>query len=242
MGIGPGIVYIERMDVHPPTYHLGPDFDSRLEKFVEGVIADGLQEFSLELSGIDAFLERVRSEPSSRDAHELRSTDKRRYLLEAISIKVHDRVNREAFNKAKDTLIIIPDCLSLHNPKCKKKDLKTGDKCRLCTPTCQAFQVEKLAAKYGAQCAFSKRKLEKQMEYYSKKSGDIGVVGIACILMLALGMRSASEVGVPARGVPLDYCGCEHWNDTPFASSFPIARLEQILREKYEYQHSTTHD
>jgi hypothetical protein len=241
MGFASAISYISTMEIRPPTYRLGPDFDERLERFVEQLEKDGLQEFAAEFGGIDDFLIRVKAESPRRDAHTLRSTSKRRYLAEAISIKVHDRINREAFNRAKNTLIIIPDCLSLHNPKCKKKDLKTGDKCRMCTPGCLAFQVEKLAIAYGAQCAFSKRKLEKQMEHYQKKSGDLGVVGVACILMLALGMRAAAEVGVPARGVPLDYCGCEHWNDQPFASSFPIARLEQILREKYEYQHSATH-
>ncbi len=231
------------MNITHPTYRLGADFDGKLEALVDRILSDGMSSFAEEFQKIDAFLEKVANEPKERDAHELRSTEKVQYLLEAVSFKIYDRLNKEAFNRAAKTVIIIPNCLSLHNPKCKKKDLRWGDKCRLCTPTCQAFQVERLAKQYGAECVFSKRKLESQIKRFAKKAHeDIGVIGIGCLLMLAGGMRTAAEVSVPARGVPLDYCGCEHWNDQPFASSFQLARLEQILREKYEYQYQTTHD
>ena len=59
------------------------------------------------------------------------------------------------------------------------------------------------------------------------------MIGIACIMMLASGMRTAHEVSVPARGVLLSFTGCDHWNDKPFASQFPMEQLENILREKY---------
>ena len=59
------------------------------------------------------------------------------------------------------------------------------------------------------------------------------MIGIACIKMLAEGMRTAAEVGIPARGVLLNFSGCEHWNDQPCASEFSMRWLEDILEEKY---------
>ena len=79
----------------------------------------------------------------------------------------------------------------------------------------------------------SVNKLTEQLEYHAKKLGDVGVIGIACILMLAEGMRTANEVGIPARGVLLNFTGCDHWNDQPFASSFVQDSLKSILEEKY---------
>jgi hypothetical protein len=217
-----------------PTYSLGPDFYAKLDRFVDRLLSEGFTLFGEEFANLDRFIARAHEEDPDRDAHSLRQTRKEKYLLEAISFFLYDRMNREAFNKTKDTLIVLPDCLSLHNPDCIKTDEKWGDRCQGCVDDCLANRACELADRYGADVVFSKRKLEQQLEHYQDRAGgDLGVIGIACILMLASGMRTASEVGVPTRGVLLNFCGCEHWNDQPFASEFSMKRLEAILEEKY---------
>lgn len=216
-----------------PTYHLEDDSYRKLTAFVDWFLSEGYDTFAPEFGRIEDFLKEVAAEPSERDAHGLRQTDKARYLLELVSFEIYDRLNREAFNRANKTLIVMPDCLSLHNPNCDKVDLPTGDVCRQCSDDCFAAQITKLGAEYGIGSVFSKRKLEQQLEHYQGTLGDYGVVGIACVLMLASGMRSAREVGVPARGVLLEGCGCEHWNDQPFSPELALERLRAILQEKY---------
>ena len=217
----------------PPTYKLGSDFHEKLDSFVRGLFSSGYSQFSGVFNRIDHFVEMAERDTRDRDDHELRRTPKPFYLLEAINYKVYDEYNRKLFNATRDTLIILPDCLSLHNPDCQKTDGKWGDDCRECTPDCQAYKVMDLAGTYGAQVHFSKRKLSEQLDHYNDRSKNLGVIGIACLLMLAKGMRTAMDLGIPVRGVPLNFCGCEHWNDQPFASEFPIERLEAILKEKY---------
>jgi hypothetical protein len=217
----------------PPTYHLGPDFDRKLTEFVAEFLRKGFDTFSEEFANLEEFIARANADTSGRSDGDLRRTEKEQYLLEAVSFKIYDQLNREAFNKAKDTVIILPDCLSLHNPNCLKTDEKWGDRCQQCVDECQANQVTELAERYGIECVFSKRKLEEQMEHYADRSGNLGVIGIGCLMMLANGMREAHEVGVPARGVLLNFTGCEHWNDQPCASEFPLSQLEAILKEKY---------
>lgn len=220
-------------DMRPPTYQLGPDFDTKLTSFVRALLSAGDDIFGSEFQQIDEFVRQAKRDTSERDDHDLRRTPRQVYLLEAIAYKLYDQTNRDAFNHTKETLIIVPDCLSLHNPECEKADRPHGDECGLCTPECQVFEIEKLASKYGATVLFSKRKLEEQLEYHSRKSEHLGVIGIACLLMLAGGMRTCMELSLPVRGVPLNFCGCEHWNKEPFASQLPIERLQQILEEKY---------
>jgi hypothetical protein len=217
-----------------PTYRLGDDVQDKLNSYVDNLFTTGYSLFSREFEKIDAFVEAAEQDQSQRDDHSFRRTPKRLYLIELINYKVYDDYNRKLFNATGDTLIILPDCLSLHNPECLKTDGAWGDECRECTPDCQAYEVMQLAADYNAQVLFSKRKLSEQLQHYAAQSKSLGVIGVACILMLADGMRTAMELGIPVRGVPLDFCGCDHWNDQPFASAFPMTRLEAILKEKYE--------
>jgi len=231
--LGQGAAIFRLMTWQPPTYHLGPDFDRKLTEFVTEFLRKGFDTFSEEFANLETFIARANTDPATREDRDLRRTEKEKYLLEAVSFKIYDQLNREAFNRAKDTLIILPDCLRLHNPNCLKTDEKWGDRCQQCLDDCQASQVVDLAERYGIECVFSKRKLEEQIEHYADRSGNLGVIGIGCLLMLANGMRTAHEVGVPTRGVLLNFTGCEHWNDQPCASEFPTPQLEAILREKY---------
>ena len=227
------IPYIGGVKRPPPTYQLGPGFDGRLELFLDRFLKDGMAHFAGEFGAIDRFLTRAKADQSPRDDHDLRRTSKDDYLLSLLTIALLNRQNRESFNRTKETLIIMPDCLSLHNPDCLKEDGKWGDQCLGCTPSCQMALVQELADNYGATCLFSKRKLAEQIEHFAGESKNLGVIGIACILMLAEGMQTAAEAGIPVRGVLLNFCGCEHWNDEPFASEFELDKLKQILEEKY---------
>lgn len=221
------------MKQRAPTYRLGPDFNRKLETFKQQFLEQGFALFAGEFANLEEFIARAEGDQSDRTDKKLRRTPREKYLLEALSFKVYDELNREAFNRAKDTLIVLPDCVSLDNPDCLKTDETWGNRCQQCDPACVAYEVMEMASRFGLEVVYSKRKLSEQIEHYADRSGDLAVIGVACILMLASGMRAASEVGVPARGVLLNFTGCEHWNDEPFASQFPMEQLEAILEEKY---------
>ncbi len=223
------------MDCPGPTYNLTDDFRGRLNRFVDSFLAGGLTEFSADFQRIGEFVHNAQQEDPDRDAHILRLTPEPIYLLEAVAFAIYDRVNTEQFNKAARTLIVLPDCLSIHEVDCQKIDSEYGDLCRQCLPSCSANEIHEIAAKYDIPVVFSKRKLEEQLEHYAGNAdGELGVIGIACLMMLARGMRTAAELGIPARGVPLACTGCEHWNDEGFASRLSLDWLDSILKEKYE--------
>ena len=196
-----------------PTYQLGPGFDRKLTEFVQQFLCKGFEQFADEFANLDDYIAKAKADQSNRGDNGLRRTPKEKYLLEAVTFKIYDELNREAFNRAKNTLIILPDCLGLDNPDCLKTDEKWGDRCQQCTGDCQANEAVELAESYGLEAVFSKRKLSEQIEHYRDSSGDFSVIGFGCVLMLADGMRSAADAGVPSRGVLLDFCGCEHWNE-----------------------------
>ena len=217
----------------PPTYQLFDSFEDKLELLAEEFLSHGSRLFEKELARVSSFAEQAKADTTERTDHALRSNEKEKYLLELLAFKLYDRLNRDKFNACSKTLIIVPDCLSIHEYDCQKEESSYGDICQSCHPDCQTFQITELAAKYDIPVRFSKRKLSEQLSHHTSLDGDTGVIGIACILMLANGMRSAADLGIPARGVLLHYTGCEHWNDVPFASQFAISSLQKILEEKY---------
>ncbi len=224
-----------------PTYRLGPDFRDKLQRFVDSFLEHGYTTFDKEFANIDEFICRAR-DLTDHPEQEIRRTPKEKYLLDVVSFGIYDRLNREAFNRTKDTLIILPDCLSLNNPDCERVETEFGDVCRQCTEACQAYHVVELAKPYGARVSFAKRKMSQQIEHHAGELRNIGVIGVACMVMLASGMRTCAELDIPARGVLLSFTGCEHWNDQPFGSRFPMSWLKEILEEKYGGRTSTADD
>ncbi len=216
-----------------PTYYLTDNFSDKLGNFTADFIAKGFKLFEKEFAHIDSFVTQAQNDKSERSDHQLRCSEKERYLLEMISFKIYDQLNRDAFNKQKNTLIIMPDCLSIHEYECQKTDGDYGNICEGCHPDCLTSEISDLAEQYDCRVLFSKRNLSEQLLYHANELGDTAVIGIACIMMLAAGMRAAKDENIPARGVLLNYTGCEHWNDQPFASYFAVEQLIQILREKY---------
>lgn len=227
------------MESPAPTYLLEEQFRFKLKKFVKQLTDNGFDYFSSEFENIDSFIEKARNDKSDRDDHDLRRSSKELYLLELISFQLYDSLNRKAFNKTDDTLIIMPHCLSFDNPDCLKEETDYGEECKQCDQNCEASSFVDLAEKYGATVMFSKRKLSRQLEHFQENLNNPGVIGVACVLMLAEGMRSAAEIGLPARGVLLNWTGCDHWNDKLFSSGVSIAWLEEILKEKYEPDNQT---
>jgi len=133
--------YINFMSKPAPTYCLGPDFYNKLIEFVARFQQEGYDLFSEEFAQLDEFIAAAHTDQSDRTDKGLRRTPKIKYLLEAVSFKIYDQLNRDRFNQAKRTVIVLPDCLNLHNPDCLKTDEKWGDQCQQCVDDCQKNQT-----------------------------------------------------------------------------------------------------
>ncbi|SYZ74316.1 hypothetical protein TRIP_C60586 [Candidatus Zixiibacteriota bacterium] len=235
------MAYIIRMKDKPIlTFHLEPDFYDRLERFTQGVLQKGFEIFKPDFQKIDAFYATAVADKSARDDHAFRRTAKPFYLIEALYYKIYDEFNREAFNRAKETVIIVPQCLALMQEKCQRKRGKYGKICNRCVPNCQINKISEIASLFGVDTYFSKRGLEKQLGRIKRAKPSLSVIGISCVLTLASGMRTAAELGIPARGVFLNFTGCDHWTDKPFATETSLARLKEILEEKYGLSHPSS--
>ncbi|MBN2227281.1 MAG: DUF116 domain-containing protein [candidate division Zixibacteria bacterium] len=222
------------------TFRLGDDFYDKLDAFTDRFLKDGLELFAKEFASIDAFRQRALDDPDDRADASFRRNPIEMYLLEAVYYRVMEQVNREAFNRAKDTVLILPDCMSLMMDRCKRERTPHGKICMRCVPNCQINKIMQIADRYHLEGYFSKRALTEQLANIKKDKPSLAVIGISCILTLASGMRSAKEAGVPSRGVFLNFTGCEHWADHPFPTETAVDRVQAILEEKYGLPDSTS--
>ncbi|MCP4231456.1 MAG: DUF116 domain-containing protein [bacterium] len=223
--------------VTPPTFDLrelgeGMDIYDRLDAFADLFLRTADKDIGAAFDKIPDYCRRA-SEQKDHEEYELRRTPLERYYLELLSYTILSRQFRDDFIEKRYTVLILPDCLAIRLDKCEKKRTRYGNRCTACDPGCTVNEITQLAMKYNAGAFFADMGYEKQFKAMTRgKFKDLSVVGVACIMMLAGGMRAAEEAGVPAQGVLLNYCGCEHWTDDQFVTDAVVAKVEEILRGK----------
>ncbi len=216
------------------TYRIEDDFYKKLEEFTQSTMENGFKMFENEFVNIDSFYKKTFDDDPNRSDHSFRQTTKPFYLIEAMYYQLLDITNSEAFNKAEKTIIILPDCLSYLGDKCKREKTELGKVCTRCVPKCEINKIMEIADKYKIKGYFSKRALVEQLTKIKEaENSTMSVIGISCLLTLASGMRQAKEAGLPSRGVFLNFTGCDHWADKPFATETAVDRIKSILEEKY---------
>ncbi|MFH1892737.1 MAG: DUF116 domain-containing protein [Candidatus Zixiibacteriota bacterium] len=218
----------------PPTYLLDTDFGNKLRSFGDDFIRLAESYFASETSQIECYVENRKREKS--DDFSWASFPRDFYFAELAQIAVLNGAMWEDFCRAEHTVIFIPDCLSLMQDKCKRGGESNLQTCTQCVPNCVVNKIVALKERYEFAEVFAYRDQTKQFEVLLEKYKSVSFLGIACILMLADGMRTSMEKSVPAHGVPLKYCGCEHWAEQPFPTDTDIAEVERVLRLKAEFR------
>ena len=221
----------------PPTYDLrrlgeGLEVHARLERLADDVLAMAECEVGEAFERVPAFAAAARAE-TGRDDEAFRQTTKERYVVELLACVVMARQFWEDFVARRDTVVILPHCMALAGERCARERTRYGSRCTGCQPRCAARRITDAAVAHGGDAYFSDRDHPKQFRALLRGAyRDLSVVGVACVWMLAAGMREAEEAGVPSQGVLLNYCGCEHWITPAMVTDACVERVEEILAAK----------
>jgi uncharacterized protein len=221
----------------PPTYDLrelgeGLEIYERFDRLADRFIELADREVGPAFARVPAFVARARLE-GGREDEVYRRTTRERYLVELLACVVMGRQFWPDFVARRDTVLILPGCLRRQGDACKRKRTRYGTRCTACDPECAVCRITLAAARHGAASYFSDRDHEKQFRALARgRYSDLSVLGVACIWMLAAGMRAAEEAGVPSQGVLLNYCGCVHWTEETMVTDAVVERVEAILAAK----------
>ncbi len=215
----------------PPTYSLDESSIAKLETFRDDFLSLARRHFGEYMQNVVPYVEKSKTDPV-QNGFTWATFPEDFYYAELAQIAVLNESLWDDFAATTTTIIFIPDCLSLMQVKCKRFGEKPLEKCAQCVPNCMVNKIVELKAKYDFEEVFAYREQTEQFKFLKEKYESLGFIGIACILMLADGLRTSMYNGIPAVGVPLKFCGCEHWAEEPFPTDTFIGKIEEILRAK----------
>jgi hypothetical protein len=161
------------------------------------------------------------------------------YHLRMLHIEVLNRLMQEDFQERKHKVVILPHCLrDFRADECKFQPGDVDYICKGCNRKCLIDQSRIfLKDRSGFSLYVSQiQDLEKLFDLASRRYGNIGLLGVACVPELYQGMVLAREMGIPAQGVPLNYNRCGRWMGKAQYTNFNLEQLEKIINPDYSIE------
>lgn len=152
------------------------------------------------------------------------------YHLNMVGAEIMNRAFRDDFLKTRMKKLLLPICMRYNNEKnCKAKYTQDAYVCRNCTAECRVSKLTEMGKKYGFEVLIiphgSSVFREEKVKY-----GEIGIIGVACVLNLMSGGWKARDLNLVPQCVILDYCGCKkHWSNEGIVTDININQLKKVL-------------
>jgi hypothetical protein len=155
------------------------------------------------------------------------------YHLNMVGTEILNRAFRREFANTPRKIVLVPPCMKAQpDDKCRARLTSLGARCAGCTPGCRVHQLTRLGEKHG----FGVLILPDDLRVFSasgmslKSDDKVGIVGISCVLTNASGGWQTKDLGIPAQGVLLDYCGCRyHWHKDGIPTDINFIQLADVL-------------
>lgn len=159
----------------------------------------------------------------------LRTTEGQ-YHLYMLEIELVNRICKDSFNRCEYKFALLSHCLSDFRVRCLSVPGDIEHVCKGCTKECYINVGSLLLKEYGVNPYISMTMDQgKLLKEVKAKHQSVGVLGIACVPELAMGMRLAISLGIPVVGVPLDANRCARWMNNAYENSFNLKELEYLL-------------
>jgi len=194
------------------------------------------QALGIYTEGVEHFVSEIAPTYRQRYDSELISRSRLEYHLGMLGTEILNRAYRERFLTAGRKIVIVPPCMRAQpEEKCKAKLTPFGAQCQACTPGCRVHQITKLGEKRrktSPESGFDVFIIPDELRVFGSRAGmgDIGVVGISCVLTNWSGGWDADTLGLPAQGMLLDYVGCTyHWDENGIPTDTNLKKLLEIV-------------
>lgn len=152
------------------------------------------------------------------------------YHLNMVGAEIMNRAYRADFIRTDKKVVLLPACIRRkQDGTCKCREVAGVLYCASCDSSCQVFQIKKMGKSYGYEVLIIPHE-SSAFSNSNMKEGELGIIGIACVINLLAGGWKAKGYGIPAQCVLLDYCGCKnHWDEEGFPTVIDMQQLEKVM-------------
>lgn len=201
---------------------------SQRERHVRKIQKDLDKALTHFLSGVD---EHLRSLSLTDRLDRTMRTTRERYILYMLEIELTNRINRESFSKAPWRMALIAHCLRDFRVDCQSRPGDIEDQCSRCDLDCYVNMGSELLERYQIHPCISVSMDHRRLFKHLKDDHPrMGVLGIACIPELVVGMRLCEAADIPAVGVLLDANRCSRWMGECLETTFNLVELERLIK------------
>ena len=152
------------------------------------------------------------------------------YYLFMIEIELVNRLNKNKFLKCNYKIALLPYCLREALTDCKAVPDETDYYCKGCLKECYMNKISKLLREHDINPYIWRTiRLKSLMKQLVKKYGSPGIMGVACIVELAGGMRSCMKAGLAVIGLPLNANRCIRWMGDFYENSIDLEELKKLI-------------
>lgn len=152
------------------------------------------------------------------------------YYLFMIEIELVNRLNKAAFLKCNYKIALLPYCLRLALDDCKAVPDELDYYCKGCIKDCYVNKISFLLNAHDIHPYIWRTiRLRPMIRKLAQKYGSTGIMGIACIVELAGGMRTCLKAGLPVIGLPLNANRCIRWMGDFYENSVDLDKLRFLV-------------
>ncbi|UCG37938.1 MAG: DUF116 domain-containing protein [bacterium] len=157
-------------------------------------------------------------------------TTRRQHLLYMMEIELNNRLARAAFLEAPYRMALIAHCLKDFREDCRAVNGDIEMLCSRCDGGCLVRLASELLERFGVEPYISASMDHRGLfQGLMARHPGLGVLGIACIPELVMGLRLCEELGLPAVGVPLDANRCSRWMGQCLETTVSLTELDRLL-------------
>jgi len=201
---------------------------SRRESRIRNILQDLDNVLAPFLSGVDEHLRTLSL--ADRFDQTIRTT-REQHLFYMLEIELTNRIHSESFSNAPWRMALIAHCLRDFREGCQSTRGDIEDKCTHCDMDCHVNLGSELLERYQIHPYISVS-MDHQRLFGDLKDDhpEMGVLGIACVPELVMGMRLCDGLDIPVIGVPLDANRCSRWLGECLETTFSLEELERLIK------------
>lgn len=157
-------------------------------------------------------------------------TTREQYYLYMTEIELVNRLNKAVFTGSNYKIALLPYCLREKQSDCKAEPDEIDYVCKGCSKTCYINSISKLLRENKVNpYIWRQAKLSRLLRQLIYQHGEVGVLGVACIVELAWGMRLCIKARVPVVGLPLNANRCMRWMGDFYPNSIDLYEMERLV-------------